>query len=220
MPLTLHENHDNLDVLDELLYMLEHPIPKWTKHEIEQNCITYLDYLTTIEPHIAENYEAITPRYLIVVMTNHKDSSKIIVRGYQIRPTHFDQMMDQVTTFMKNLALNGFVIEANPNILKQLYGIETIINENSTIADNPVNTGFRTIPVLKMMNQPQCRRELATIDLNVSQQADLRSLMPSLYQQITSSITNTMPKFEKDLRTLLTFCLLSSKYPMLMRTHQ
>lgn len=227
LTLTLHDKHDNLDVLDELLYMLEHPIPKWTKHEIEQNSITYLNYLIAIEPHIAENkvnvlqsYHAITPRYLIVVMTNYKDPSKIIVSGYPIRPTHFDQMMDEVATFMKNLALNGFVIEANPNILKQLYGIETIINENSTIADNPVNTGFKTIPVLNMMNQPQCRRELATIDLNVSQQADLRSLMPSLYQQITSSTTNTMPKFEKELRTLLTFCLLSSKCPMLMRTHQ
>ena len=213
MPLTLHDKHDNLDVLNELIYMLEHPIAKWAKHEIEQNSMTYLDYLIAIEPHIAQNYHAITPRYLIVVMTNHKDSSKIIVRGYQIKPTHFDQMMNQVTTFMKNLALNGFVIEANHDILKQLYGIETIIN-------NPVNTGFRTIPVLKMMNQPQCRRELATIDLNVSQQADPRSLMPSLYHQITSSTTNTMPKFEKELRTLLTFCLLSSKYPMLMRTHQ
>lgn len=213
MPLTLHDKHDNLDVLNELIYMLEHPIAKWAKHEIKQNCITYLNYLIAIEPHIAENYEAITPRYLIVVMTNHKDSSKIIVRGYQIRPTHFDQMMAQVTTFMKNLALNGFVIEADHNILKQLYGIETIIN-------NPVNTGFRTATVLKIVNQPQCRRELATIDLNVSQQADLRSLMPSLYQQIISSTTNMMPKFEKDLRTLLTFCVLSSKYPILMRMHQ
>lgn len=220
MPLTLHDKHDNLDVLNELIYMLEHPIAKWAKHEIEQNSMTYLNYLIAIEPHIAQNYHDITPRYLLVVMTNHKDPSKIIVRGYQIKPTHFDQMMAQVTTFMKNLDLNGFVIEANHNILKQLYGIETIINKNSTIANNPVNTNFRTTPVLKIMNQPQCRRELATIDLNVSQQADLRSLMPSLYQQITSSTTNTMPKFEKELRTLLTFCLLSSKYPMLMRTHQ
>lgn len=214
MPLTLHDKQNNLDILDELIYMLEHPIAKWAKHEIDQNSMTYLDYLIAIEPHIAQNYNAITPpRYLIVVMTNYKDPSKIIVSGYPIRPTHFDQMMDRVTTFMKNFALNGFVIEANPNILKQLYGIETIIN-------NPGNTGFKTATVLNMMNQPQCRRELATIDLNVSQQADLRSLMPSLYQQITSSTTNTMPKFEKELRTLLTFCLLSSKCPMLMRTHQ
>lgn len=221
MPLTLHENHNNLDVLNELIYMLEHPITKWAKHEIEQNSMTYLDYLIAIEPHIAQNYNAITPpRYLIVIMTNYKDPSKIIVSGYPIRSTHFDQIMDRITTLMKNLALNGFVIEADHNILKQLYGIETIINKNSTIADNPGNTGFKTATVLKIMNQPQCRRELATIDLNVSQQADLRSLMPSLYQQITSSTTNTMPKFEKELRTLLTFCLLSSKYPMLMRTHQ
>ena len=220
MPLTLHENHDNLDVLDELLYMLEHPIPKWTKDEVEQNQIAYIYYLTTITSYIATSYDDNTSRYLLVVMTSYMDPSKTIVRGYQINQSRFDQMMTHVNTFMKNLDVNGFVVEVDRNILKQLYGIETIINKNSTIANNPVNTDFRTTPVLKIMNQPQCRRELATIDLNVSQQANLRSLMPSLYQQITSSITNTMPKFEKELRTLLTFCLLSSKYPMLMRTHQ
>lgn len=213
MPLTLHENHDNLDVLDELLYMLEHPIIEWTKNEIEQNQIAYIDYLTTIKSYIATRYDADTSRCLLVVMTSHMDPSKTIVRGYQIKQSRFDQMMTHVNTFMKNLDINGFIIETNPNMFKQLYGLETIIN-------NPVNTGFRTVPVLKIMNQPQCRRELATIDLNVNQQADLRSLMPSLYQQITSSTTNTMPKFEKELRTLLTFCLLSSKCPMLMRTHQ
>lgn len=220
MPLTLHDKHDNLDVLDELIYMLEHPIAKWAKHEVKQNQIAYIDYLTTIKSYISTCYDTNTSRHLLVVMTNHMDPSKTIVRGYQIKQSRFDQMMAHINTFMKNLSLNGFVVEVTPNMLKQLYEIEDIINKNSTIADNPGNTGFKTVPVLKIMNQPQCRRELATIDLNVSQQADLRSLMPSLYQQITSSTTNMMPKFEKELRILLTFCVLSSKCPMLMRTHQ
>ena len=142
MPLTLHDKHDNLDVLNELIYMLEHPIAKWAKHEIEQNNITYLNYLTTIKSYIATSYDTNTSRYLLVVMTSHKDPSKIIVSGYPIRPTHFDQMMDRVTTFMKNLALNGFVIEANPNILKQLYGIETIISQPPVVKNHRLVRSF------------------------------------------------------------------------------
>ena len=134
------------------------------------------------------------------------DPSKTIVRGYQINQSRFDQMITHVNTFMKNLAINGFVVEVKRNMLKQLYGIEAIVNENSLM----------TYRVLNIMNQPQYRRELATVDLNVMQQADLQSLIPLLYQQITSS----MPKFEKEFRTLLTFCLLSSKCPILMRMHQ
>lgn len=206
MPLTLHEDHDNLDVLDELIYMLKHPIPKWTKDEVKQNQIAYIDYLKTIKSYIATRYTADTSRYLLVVMTSYMDPSKIIVRGYHINQSRFDQMMAHVNTFMKNLDVNGFVVEVNRNMLKQLYEIEAIVNENSLMTDR----------VLNMMNQPQYRRELTTVDLNVMQQAYLQSLIPLLYQQIASS----MPKFEKEFRTLLTFCLVSSKYPILMHTHQ